>query len=243
MKNNIYYMYLDAVESENFKEAKTFYKKFLEETVVSLQKYYQSQKESGFSFGEEQVKTFLTIALAEVTNHNVMQEYPLERKTDKKKGKYKHKTGRLDYWANFKNSDFLIEVKHGWIRYYPEFHKTTFYKRYNCLFQDAIKQVRSIKNKSGYKSSKHLFGLSLMVAPYFVKSLDKGSSTINFDRSFKNQLAQLLKDSKGNIGCFWRLESKEIEKISYTERNKTYLEYYPGVLFLGKLVKYSRNRN
>lgn len=244
--SNIYTKTYLSGETKSTTEANEFFDKLTRETIKNLRKYYQNTEEAGFYFGEEQLKTYLTIALGKITNVNVMQEYPLERKKGTRRNKPIFGHGRLDYIATYKNSDFLIEVKHGWARYYAKNEKITFYKKYKYYFQGAINQIKRIHSKSAYKSksSRHLFGLSLIVVPFYEAMNRNKQEPVPLTESIKSKLEDICldKDLGSNMFCFWTLNKDDIEVIKYPENNKPYWESYPAVLFLGKMTKYSRER-
>lgn len=165
-------------------EAIEFYDSICLETIEAFKKYYKKMpkyaKEHGFLHKEQQVKTFLTLAIGKVTDCSFLQEHPTDRLKNQKKAKNNSTTaGHFDYWANYKKSSFLIEVKHNWIRYYPEDNRFTFYKVLDDNLKHAVDQVDEIADKTGFKYAQNLFGLGLIVAPVFIQ--DKTEKRLSGD--------------------------------------------------------------
>ncbi|MDP3104206.1 MAG: hypothetical protein Q8M95_06320, partial [Candidatus Methanoperedens sp.] len=131
-------------------------------------------KEHGFQYTEQPMKSFLTPAIYDVTNGSFLQECPINRYEQKQRRTKKVQlgTGHLDYWANYNNCSFLIEVKHYWIRYYPRNNYFKFYSNLQVRLDSAVKQIERMHAKTHYNYRKRLFALCLVVAPIFVRGED-----------------------------------------------------------------------
>ena len=224
-------------------ETRDFLDKVFKETIKAIKKYYDCQpdsyKEYGFEFGEEQVKTFLTVALNNVTKGNFIQEYPLNRKyREHDNSDFFSANGYLDYWASFSKCDYLLEIKHGWIRYYIDSGEYTIYQKTIDKFQSSISQLDSIEYKTDLKINNHLFGIGLIVAPIYVRN--KKPDTLNDPDSFNDFLFEEVKKLGGDFIGIWHLESEYLQEFTYETDSGTYKEYYPTLLFFGKIKKYSR---
>lgn len=99
-----YFTVSEVSKINGYEEATEFFDSTFEQLILSFKSYYKSQpeneKEFGFEYGEQQTKTYLTIALGNVTSGNLIQEYPLNRKYYEQKLfriKEVNYRGRLDY--------------------------------------------------------------------------------------------------------------------------------------------------
>ena len=241
-----YFSVFNLSEINGAKETQRFLDSLFRETINSFKRYFDNQpndaKEYGFEFREQQVKTYLTIALNEVTKGNFMQEYPNSRIFHRKGSKknIEQSTGFIDYWADMKESTYLMEIKHQWIKYHPETDEYTFYSYLQGKFKQSVAQIDSIENKMNLKTKKHLFGIALTIVPVFVKNnpleriiLDK--ETINF---FIKECMGGKDEMRANVLGGWILEENYLQEFNYSEDSES--EYYPAVLFLAKVKKYSR---
>lgn len=224
-------------------ETKEFLNNLFKEIISSIKKYYKHQpdssKEYGFEFGEQQVKTFITIALNKISSGNFIQEYPLDRKFhDNDDGDFFSANGYLDYWASYSQCDYLIEVKHGWIRYYPDSKKYTIYKTTLDKFISSIEQLDSVDDKTDYKVNNHLLGIGLTVAPLFVKNKD--FEILQFDKVLNDSLFNDIQQSNGDFIGIWYLEKEFAKEFKYDTDKGEITEYFPALLFFGKIKKYSR---
>jgi len=225
------------------KEISTFFDYLCQYTITYLKKYYDNfpkeLKEHGFEYGEQQLKTFLTLSLGKLTNHYFIQESPI----DKKYFDSKHKThstsyGRTDYWATYKNSSFLIEVKNGWIRYHSKFNDFTFYSYLTSLLNKSMEQINDVDSKMIYKYSLRLFGLGLVVAPIFynVKISDEIPVLI-LDNKIRDTLTYNAFKMGSNICSFWKLPENYIKPPEIYDNKKF------GILalaFIGRYKKFTK---
>lgn len=226
-----------------FQETKEFLDEVFIEMVDSIKKYYNHQpassKEYGFEFGEQQVKTFISIALNKITNGNFIQEYPLGRKFhNNDDGDIFSANGYLDYWASRSPCDYLIEVKHGWIRYYPDSNHYTLYKRTLDKFKSSIRQLDAVECKTDYRLNNHLLGIGLTVAPLFVHNRDL--KVLKLNKELNDSLFYDIQQANGDFMAIWYLEKKFTQQFKFESDGREIVEYFPAVCFFGKIKKYSR---
>lgn len=224
------------------KDARTFFNEICLKTVNGLKKYYKDMPpdypEHGFVHGEQQMKSFLTPAFYAVSE-SFLQEHPIDR--IKQRGRRTKKVqlgnGRLDYWANYNKCSFLIEVKQNWIRYYPEKNSFRFYSSLKNRLDSAVDQIGRMHAKTHYNYRENVFAFGLVVAPIFVKDEDVKKLDL------KKQIIEDLENKAQNIGAnalgFWRLEEEFL--YPYEIENEEGIEFYPGLAFIGKIKKITKN--
>ncbi|MCO6490035.1 MAG: hypothetical protein J5I98_16610 [Phaeodactylibacter sp.] len=211
-------------------------------TIEELKKYFDCQpdslKEHAFEYREQQVKTFITLALGKMTKNNFLQEFPMERvKKRTKKWEYLG-NGFIDYWAATKEVTCFIEVKNEWTRYYPEKKAFTFYKAAAGLLSDAKEQTDQIKDKGAFYNTKHAFSLGLLITPVF--AYGEEAEIIRKDAALKEELIRGAKDLGADILAFWRIGNGRLN--AYERENGKGVEYFPGVVFWGRVRKVSRKK-
>lgn len=222
------------------KEARIFFNEICLNTVNGLKKYYKDMPsdspEHGFEYSEQQMKSFLTPAFHAVSE-SFLQECPIDRIKQRGGRTKKVQLGneRLDYWANYNKCSFLIEVKQNWIRYYPEDNSFTFYNNLKNRLESVVDQIGRMHSKTHYNYREHLFAFGLVVAPIFVADEDVKKMEL------KKQTIEALENEAQNIRAnalgFWRLE----EEFLYPREFEDGIEFYPGLAFIGKIKKITRN--
>lgn len=227
--------------SESDKQSVAFFNALCTETINALKRYQDYYNEPGFYYGEQQTKTFLTIALGNITNGAVLQEVPADRKIinleDESKQKSLYK-GRLDYWATYKESSFLIELKQSWLRYYGTTDEYSFYKHIEDQLKASIKQIDQLDNKMSFKIKENLFGLGMVVIPVFCRDDDFPKMSIKKNFDF---ICEEFEKCGANIVSIWDIEKQYKHTQYYTDKNEIDKQnHYPALLFIGKLKKFTR---
>jgi hypothetical protein len=186
------------------------------------------------------VKTFITVALNRITNGNFIQEYPLDRKfLDNDDGNIFSANGYLDYWGSYSKCDYLIEVKHGWVRFYPDSNEYTLFQGTLDKFRSSIRQLDAVADKAEYRVNNHLFGIGLTIAPVFVRNADL--EVLNPSKELNDSLFSDIQQEKGDFIAIWYLEKEYAHLFTFYTDNGEVSEYFPALLFFGKIKKYSRN--
>jgi len=215
--------------------ARSFFDNVCSNTIVYLERYFvnmpKEYKEHGFKNSEQQIKSYLTAAINKVTNSSFMQEVSVDRKSGK--------SGRVDYWANFQNCSFLIEVKHNWIHYYPETNKITWHLSKSATLKSAVQQLDDIDERTEYKYRNHLYSLGMLVAPFYVRN--RKAVPLRFDEDLANNIIFEEKKNSANIFALWILDKKYLYLNEWEENSgKESAEYYPAMCFSGKFKKLSK---
>ena len=196
-----------------------------------------------FWYGEQQLKTAATTSLFKLCNGYIMQEPGVTRKVNKSRvSAADYKNGRVDYWCRIGKTtrvSILVEMKHGWIRYYsPE--KWTIYKYASDRHESAIKQLHDIE-KSDFIIN-HLYGVALTVLPMFTKyeSIDENYQSLN-QKTLTNICGQAIKNTKVHA-CGGFVMPDSIQEITDWSDEKTKIyESYPGLVYLWSIYKYTKN--
>ena len=239
--------------------ARDFFQQLCQEIVCNLKRHFDKYDEDdwlrghGFQFYEQQTKTFITPALASLTDMSLIQERPIERHNYKRwsgRGRSpKTSRGRADYWANYKDVTFLVEIKQGWTRFFPERRGeeegvsnclNIYSSTRNKFTKKSQEQLHKIDNKGYYKQGNELYSLFLLISPVFVGGpRHKELNAERMDEDVIYRLADMWESKNANMFALWRLNGKYLNfKNEWPESH----EYYPAVCFIGNLVRQSRTR-
>lgn len=238
------YFYINNFhKAKGKKDASIFFDKLCRHSLFYFKKYYdrplRKYREHGFSYGSEQViKTFITLAINDITDTFFIQENPVSRrKMPSKENPSRKGNGRVDYLAHYNKTSFLIEVKDSWIRYYDETNEFTFYKNIKYLLKKAKNQVHTVRDRDSYKNSKNLYGIALVVAPIYYR-IDKNEKFSSF--VLDSQTKEILEETALNLGfnvfSFWKLPKHYLEDEFFVNHRKQ-KENNVGLAFLGWIKK------
>lgn len=195
-----------------------------------------------FWYGEQQLKTAATTSLCKLCNGYIMQEPGVARKVIKsKRAATDYKNGRVDYWCRIGKTtkvSILVEMKHGWIRYYSP-KKWTIYRYALDRHELAIKQVHDIE-KSDFIIN-HLYGVALTVLPMFTKykSLNENIQSVN-QRILTNICEQAIKNTRVNACGGFVIPNSLQEITDWSDEKRKIYESYPGLVFLWSIYKYTK---
>lgn len=199
--------------------------------------------EHGFYYGEQQTKTYLTAALDDICGGDLMQEYPVDRSKNIHGASKEFGVGRLDYWCRYGSStkiSILIEVKQDWLRYYGD-EKYTFYKRSKKFHEQAVSQIKRIKNKRDY-SVDNLYSLALTLLPIFRRydNNDEGSQ-IAIDEEHINKIGEeILRETDAHAYGHFIIPQNLCPIDLFELRGKPMYENHPGFIFLWSIFKHTR---
>ena len=216
--------------------------RLFKETIRLMKRYYNNfdndTHEYGFYYSERQLHTFLTPAIDKLTGGFFLFESPIKRGKSGRRGAYE---GRVDYWLNYRNSSYLLELKHAWIRaHFKDKGETFTFYNLKESFDKAISQLDDAEDKIlRFMYRKNMFGIALAVVPVFARG----------DVHRKIKCTELLLSQiraecpRANAIYAWHLPRAfsavlDIEKKS----GEVVKEFYPTVLFITKVKKLSRTR-
>jgi hypothetical protein len=218
-----------------------FFKLVCKKTSDNFIQYSESLKkkkfdsEHGFIYGEKQDASFLAPALHSVSNGLYLMEESAERLVKSRTGSREttSSTGRVDYWVMYEDSVFLMEVKHGWVRYHPKRDEYKVFANSRNEFTKAWEQLESIKNKRNWRTRDHLFGIAFQISPVFT------SDSVG-DIDFQDSIDGLWRKSASfdvNIGGFLKIDPED-QVEAYWDNDVT--GRYLSVAFWGRAKKISR---
>lgn len=215
-----------------------FFNNLAKGTIEELKLYFDCQpdslKEHAFEYREQQIKTFITLALGKMTGNNFLQEFPMDRVKKRTKKREDLGWGFIDYWAATKEVTCFIEVKKMWIRYDHRKKQFTAYKSASQQLANAKLQTDRIKDKRFYYNTPNAFSLGLLITPIYV--LGNKAEITSIESGLKGELVRGAKKLKANILAFWQISDGRLHSYEWKDKE----EYYPGVVFWGKVKKISR---
>ena len=233
----------DLNDAKGMRVTRSLLGSLFKETTRLFTRYYNNfddnTREYGFYYSERQLHTFLTPAIDKITNGFFLFETPIKRGQS---GKRENSNGRVDYWLNYRNSSYLLELKHAWIRasFRNENEKFTFYGLEKS-FRGAINQLDNCHDKvAGFMYRENMFGVALAIVPVFgrgdvfmkVRNTDHLLSQVRGECPKANAIyAWHLPTACATVLCIQRTSGKIVK------------EFYPMVLFIAKVKKLSRTRN
>lgn len=236
------YFDIRNVQSPGYDLVEKFYISFFKTTVKWLKKYHchllEISRDHGFIYGEQQVKTYLTLALGEISDGYMMQENPINRNVIPfGKRNPLLRCGWTDYWVTVKSISYMIEVKDGMIQYLPEDRFFDF-QYASSLLRATIKQVRNTSEKMNYRFGDHLFGLGLVVCPIYCKG-KRGAKlpSLKLNTANKEALSEGFRKLGANACAVWALPKQYILPV---EDNSSKPFQWIGMAFIGKFIKLSR---
>ncbi|MBW2061647.1 MAG: hypothetical protein JRI95_08815 [Deltaproteobacteria bacterium] len=237
------WLFDDLNDIEGMRVTRSLLESLFKETTRLFKRYYNNfdndKREYGFYYSERQLHTFLTPAIDKLTKGFFLFESPIKRGKRGKRGK---SGGRVDYWLNYRNSSYLLEVKHAWIRVHFRHgnEEFTLYKL-EKTFQQAIDQLDNSEDKVlEFMYRGNMFGVALAIVPVF----GRGDVLMKV-RDTDQLLSRVRKECpKANAIYAWHLP-RAYSKILDIQMSSGAVvrEFYPMVLFIAKVKKLSRTRN
>ncbi len=183
-----------------------------------------------FGYRERQLHSVVCQSIADLTPSFVM-EHPVYRKPHGK-GKY---SGHVDYWINYENYSFIMELKHCYFAY-KRANSSAISKKFNA----ALKQLNSVKKEDCQNLSinKGLIKIALQAIVFYYGYRDDKVEDDIKERDFQKDFKQLFTNSsdlnnkeKVNFRSLWLLNERLVKPISYDNR----FEIYPAVAFIGNV--------
>jgi hypothetical protein len=220
-----------------------FFKRLIKYAEYRLVDLKTGGFEHAFSYGEQRTKGFISGALDEVCNSNFIQEYGIERDSQKKTRSRRNGNGRVDYWCEYGSAnpiDVLLEVKQYWARYHSERKKMTHYSNTHDLHQEAVDQLRKIKNRMDYTNGA-LFGVAMTVIPVSTDYPKKNSDPARLGRSSLERIAaEAMKAAKAHGYGYLKLPPRLSPIETFSSPKKSH-ENFPAVLVVYSVTKFHRS--
>lgn len=214
---------------------------FLDQTIRNFTKlsakYYDCVGDMAFAYREKQLHSVLFSSIAAVADAAFLEQ-PTTRKCNESKSE---RMGWIDYWCFYRNTIFLIEVKH-------EFNSALngiTREQGRIKWQEAIKQIKNINDPDlicadGYEIVK----IALMVTVNFMGSktqekFESGELYQSLEES-NDHMKSLRKDlnPRPQWSAAWHLHDNLLDPL---EVDNNRWEVYPSVNFFAyvepKLLK------
>ncbi|MCR9204295.1 MAG: hypothetical protein NXH75_06950 [Halobacteriovoraceae bacterium] len=229
--------------NENLNEA--FEKEFLK-SVDRFQKGHLKRYKyfiSGYHFSEQQMKSYVTVAIDKISDGLFMQEPPTKRKDSK---------GRVDYVFAFKGNVVALEIKHRWSSIALSKDNTPTFKRRSSIdgFIKGLEQINDLDE--GFLEEWEIDSkMSLTISPCFMnlcpkkhKNLEsKIYKDIQKETEIKKVLEEGFKIKSKELGLKkgqWDQKLFNIVKYPFNlknfyqkiEKGKKFNQFYPFVNFL-----------
>lgn len=164
-------------------------------------------------YHEMRTKTFVTLALAKVSNGHLLQEPALQRNTQTST------SCRADYYVRIDKISLLIEVKQTWVTPNSLLNPKSFYNRIN---KDLSNQLKDIKSSDWGQD--YILGLSVVPIYSNKKSADR---FLGIDTYIRN----IILNKNPNILQVDYFSSDLFHDDAVTIQNKTN-QYYHGYFLI-----------
>lgn len=188
-----------------------------------------------FIYREKQLHTVLAPAIAELTNNTFLMESPATRNWSARDDKQSDSHGWVDYWCLYKNYDYYIELKHGFISLKGE-------KLRDCVKQDWLKafsQLEVLNDEIELQkqfSNKGIFKVILDFLPIYASSGNEdklltisNDLSLSFQEDIMKNIADGVSNIRANWSCLWIMDDDYKNEVYPFDHG---FEKYPAVLFL-----------
>ncbi len=221
---------IDFKDNDGTRVSKVFLEKLIRRIVKRSTNYYDKTGEHIFVYKEKQLHSVICPSIADLTNSYVI-EHPLRRQPS---GDYDDYSGNVDYWINYGNYTYLMELKHCYFGYKNADNPR---KSISNIFNKALNQLKSIRKEEcrNVTQNKGLLKIALQAIVFYESSNERISKDDLSKIDFKEVFQKLIKNSelknKSNIISIWLLNERLIESVPWRKR----FEIYPAVAFVGKV--------
>ncbi len=186
--------------------------------------YFDVTGENIFLRKEKQILSVICPSIADMTCDFVMEQ-PLKRKPTGEE----ESTGRVDYWINYHNYSYLLELKHTDFFYKNADNPPEYISK---QFNSALIQLKNIRtDQCKYLTNdKGIFKVAIQTVAFYQHSKDKFE-----DKDVVGSFMKLIKkspfDEKPNLISLWLVPKKLKKHIEYNNRDQKYI--YPAIAFVG----------
>lgn len=236
-KKGIGKFFIDSsvTDGEGMRIAKDFLQELLFAFARQSKKYIEHTQEAPFNYSERQIHSMLLPAIATLTDAFLM-ELPATRKLRASGGNPKvASNGWVDYWCQYRNVDFLIELKHGFDAYRTETTRQTVLTDWKYMVSEQIKSVKAdARYLSQFSNGTILLPIHLISVYEYCREGQERQSIENRDelRRIQKNYKTTLKPAP-NWSGMWML-NRALTDQCYIELESGY-EYYPGVLMVSRV--------
>jgi hypothetical protein len=213
-------------DGEGVRVTKDFLAKVTKNLFQNIKNYCDIVNELPVCYQERQVLSLIGSAIQKVSPA-FLGELPVRRSDLLDRNSDSH--GWVDFWAAYRNTNYFIEVKHGFYSYRSKKLRSDVEKKWD----EAVNQLNSSKlelEKNGiYKNN---FLISLMVMPFYVTA--NGSEEIEFSfEEVKECNSSISKQIKSNWSCLCYLHKEYVGPYDYMKSR----EYHPAIGVYARVFK------
>jgi len=213
-------------DGEGVRVTKDFLTKLTRNLFINTKDYCDIANELPVCYGERQVLSLLGSAIQKVSPA-FLGEIPVHRSDLFDRNSTSH--GWVDFWVAYRNTNYFIEVKHG----YYSYRSKTLRSDVEAKWNEAVNQLNTSKSeleKNGlYKNN---FLISLMVMPFYITANGSDEKEFLFEE-IKECNLQISKKLKSNWNCFCSLHKEYTGPYDYVKSR----EYHPAIGVYAKVFK------
>jgi len=223
-------------KKEEMGKFEVFFGHFIESFKNKSEELYDLWKEYPFIHSERKLNTIFAPAFCDMKRENaelgieVFYELPFKVKNELQRF--------LDYYVEYDNDTYLIELKHSWQNYKMNVDMNTISKNTEKIWGKSIEQIKTL-NKTSVKKmidgKEDIYRVALMVMPVWSsKKPDRNSlSAKRYAEGLMKEFDKWTSKSfKANFVGVWAIKDFDKNKREL-ENNKN--EYYPYVAFIAKV--------
>lgn len=210
-------------------------RKFLKEVTIRQAEYSMNfLRQVGvppFAYRERQLHTVIAPAISDISDAYLM-ESSVARKWTSINNDMDDSHGWVDYWCLYKNYNYYIELKHGFISYRSAEIRQSVKNEWEIACNQLDVIADEINEQKQYTQG--IFKMAFHVLPLYIGS--SNSDKFNFDtkKIYDIQLKAMNEISnivQANWSCAWVLDDKFMDYCTYDN----WYEKYPAVLFLANI--------
>lgn len=196
------------------------------EFITLSQKYHESVYELPFCYREIQALPFLSAAISNVTPAFI-GEAPVKRNNLHHQGETS--SGRVDYWACYRNTSYFIEAKHAFIKV-----KQQGIKDITDKWETAERQLSTLRDeREGWNITEHFHMIPLLIVPFYTDNEDDALNDSLTTSTNNHIIKELFSNKKNYWGALVRISKPYIGKYQY-ERST---EYHPAIGFYARITE------
>ena len=226
----------NLTDGEGTRISNDFLTRLIREFTKQASLYMRATDEAPFVFKERQLNSILAPALSKITDAFLMEAQVQREWSSISSEEYNDSHGWVDYWCNYRNTVFLIELKHNFISGKTGLLTKEIKENWNI----ALKQLDVIEKESKVRSEscRGVFRVALHILPLYETVNHGDSKTIGEIERILNiqKLAMSGLDRNSNWSAMWMIHDDLTGPYEYVNTK----EYYPGVLFLCNLYEISK---
>lgn len=181
-----------------------------------------------FYYKEKQLHSVVCPSIADLTSSYVI-EHPITRKPH---GEEEY-SGKCDYWINFRNYSFVMELKHSYFAYRNvKSPRQDISNKFNrCL--DQLKEIKKGESRN-LAINKGTIKIALQAIVFYRFSQNKIRNDESEERDLEDAFELLIQNSdlkESNVRSLWILHDRLFRSFDVDNG----YEIYPAVAFVGKV--------